>query len=142
MMIRGIRGATTAEANTREAILAATHELLKVLIAANGIDPADVASAMFTTTRDLNAEYPALAARALGWTDVALMCGHEMEVPRSLPHCIRILIHWNTERPASEIRHVYIRGAARLRPDRAATSEIAALIDQVQAELAVGEVSS
>ncbi len=118
-MLRGVRGATTAEANTREAILAATRELLCLLIEENKIQPDDVASAIFTTTLDLNADYPALAARALGWQDVALMCMHEMEVPHGLRQCIRILLHWNTEIAAREVKHVYIKGAVNLRPDRA-----------------------
>ena len=118
-MLRGVRGATTAEANTREAILAATHELLYLMIEANHIQPDDVASVIFTTTIDLNADYPALAARALGWHDVALMCMHEMHVPDGLKQCIRILLHWNTEVAARDVKHVYIRGAINLRPDRA-----------------------
>ncbi len=117
MYCRGVRGATTVEVNEREAILAATRELLALMIEANGIKPEDVASAIFTTTPDLNAEFPALAARQLGWHDVALLCGHEMDVPGALQRCIRILIHWNTTRPADQIRHVYIRGAETLRPD-------------------------
>lgn len=117
---RGIRGATTCEANTREAILAATRELLEVLIERNGIRPDDIASAIFTTTTDLDAEFPAVAARAIGWTDTALLCGHEMHVPGSLRSCIRVLILWNTERRADEVVHVYINGAKNLRPDRAA----------------------
>lgn len=116
---RGVRGATTCESNTREAILAATRELLELLIARNGIDPAEIASAIFTTTSDLDAEYPAVAARAIGWTDTALLCGNEMLVPGSLRGCIRVLVHWNTERRADQIVHIYIRGAANLRPDRA-----------------------
>lgn len=115
---RGVRGATTCEANTREAILAATRELLELLIERNGIHVDDVASAIFTTTPDLNAEFPAVAARAIGWTDTALLCGHEMDVPGSLRSCIRVLIHWNTERRPDEIVHVYIKGAQNLRPDR------------------------
>lgn len=121
MMMRGIRGATTAEANTREAILAATDELLRLMIEANELCADDVASVIFTTTSDLTADYPALAARALGWHDVALMCGHEMNVPHGLPMCIRILMHWNTTRGATEVQHVYLKGAARLRPDRSFT---------------------
>ncbi len=117
--VRGVRGATTAEANTREAILAATRELLCLMIEANHIEPYDVASAIFTTTSDLNADYPALAARALGWHDVALMCMHEMNVPHGLKQCIRILLHWNTAVSAQEVKHVYIKGAINLRPDRA-----------------------
>ncbi len=116
--VRGVRGATTADENTREAILAATRELLSLMIEANGVDPNDVASAIFTTTLDLNADYPALAARALGWYDVALMCTHEMNVPHGLKQCIRILLHWNTTIAASEVQHIYIKGAVNLRPDR------------------------
>jgi chorismate mutase len=118
MAIRGVRGATVATENTREAIVEAARELLSRMIEANGIQPEDVASAFFSTTRDLNAEFPAIAARRLGWTDAALMCFHEMEVPHGLPRCVRILAHWNTDRPASAIVHVYIRGAEALRPDR------------------------
>ena len=118
-MLRGVRGATTAEANTREAILAATHELLCLMIEANTVRPDDVASAIFTTTIDLNADYPALAARALGWHDVALMCMHEMNVPHGVKQCIRILLHWNSEVAARDVKHVYIKGAVNLRPDRA-----------------------
>ena len=118
MPCRGVRGATTADANTSDAILEATRELLALMIHSNQIEPDDVASAIFTTTPDLNAEFPALAARQLGWADVALLCGHEMAVPGALAHCIRILIHWNTEKPAREIQHIYINGAVNLRPDR------------------------
>jgi len=114
---RGIRGATTAEDNEREAILARTRELLDKLIEANGIEPEDVASAIFSTTPDLNAEFPALAARQLGWNDVALLCTHEVAVPGSLQKCIRVLIHWNTARSANEIHHVYLHEAENLRPD-------------------------
>jgi chorismate mutase len=117
MFCRGVRGATTVEANTREEILRGTRQLLALMIRQNGIDPCSIASALFTTTTDLDAEFPALAARQLGWLDVPLMCGHEMAVPGSLPRCIRVLLHWNTEKPAREIQHVYIRGAAVLRPD-------------------------
>jgi chorismate mutase len=116
--VRGIRGATIAAENSEEAILAATRELLYTMIQANGIAPEDVASVHFTTTVDLNATYPALAARQLGWFDVALLCGHEMDVPGSLGRCIRILIHWNTRRRLEEIVHVYLHEARSLRPDR------------------------
>jgi len=117
MACRGVRGATTADANTGEAILKATRELLALMIRQNGIAPEDVASAIFTTTIDLDAEFPALAARQLGWMHVAMMCGHELHVPGSLGRCVRILIHWNTEKTAEEIVHVYVKGAAKLRPD-------------------------
>ena len=83
----------------------------------NGIDPADIASAWFTTTVDVDAEFPALAARQLGWLDVPLICGHEIDVPGSLRKCIRVLLHWNTDKPQCEIEHVYVREAKRLRPD-------------------------
>jgi chorismate mutase len=115
---RGVRGATTVEEDTRDKILDATRELLTQMIKANNIHPEDVASAIFTTTPDLSAEHPALAARQLGWHDVALLCAHEISVPHGLKYCIRILLHWNTEKAAAEIRHVYIRDAVRLRPDR------------------------
>jgi chorismate mutase len=116
---RGIRGATTAGANTRDAILEATHELLCQLVAANQLVIDDIVSAIFTTTPDLNAEFPAVAARDLGWSDTALLSAHEIAVPGSLAHCIRVLIHWNTTRRVDEIVHVYLREARVLRPERA-----------------------
>ena len=118
--LRGIRGATTVPANTRSAILEAAHELLAEMIARNGVEGEDVASAWFTTTADLNAEFPAVVARQnFGWRDAALMCGHEMDVPGALPSCLRILLHVNTRRAQRQIEHVYLRGATVLRPDRA-----------------------
>ncbi len=118
MMCRGVRGATTVESNSRQNILVATRQLLALMIRQNGIEKNDVGSVILTTTTDLNAEFPALAARQLGWHDVALMCFHELNVPGSLPLCIRVLLHWNTEKAADEIVHVYIKGAKKLRPDR------------------------
>ncbi|MGA2031079.1 MAG: chorismate mutase [Thermoguttaceae bacterium] len=118
MFCRGVRGATTADSNSREDILKATRELLALLIRENDIHADDVASAVFSTTHDLDAEFPALAARQLGWFDVALMCNNELDVPGSLRHCIRVLVHWNTEKTAGEIVHVYVKEAVRLRPDR------------------------
>jgi chorismate mutase len=118
MPCRGVRGATTAESNRSEDILKATRELLALMIRQNDIQAEDVASALFSTTTDLDAEFPALAARQLGWLDVALMCVHELDVPGSLRQCIRILLHWNTDKAPSEIVHVYVKEAARLRPDR------------------------
>jgi chorismate mutase len=123
MPIRGLRGATVAEANTREAILAATAELLEAMVNSNGLDLADVASVFFTSTPDLDAAFPALAARQLGWRDTALMCAQEMAVPGSLPRCVRVLIHWNTDKRPDELRHIYIGAAAQLRPDRAVSFE-------------------
>lgn len=117
MQVRGVRGATTVEANSVEAILEATRELLAAMLKANEIDVEYVASAFFTTTVDLNAEFPAVAARDLGWTNVALMCGHEMNKPGGLPMCLRILLHVNTDKPARDIKHIYLRGARVLRPD-------------------------
>lgn len=117
MLVRGIRGATTVPANTREEILGAARELLDAIVRANGVDADEVASIIFTTTPDLNAEFPAVAAREAGWTHVALECLHEMNVPGSLPRCLRILMHVNTDRPQRELTHVYLRGAGVLRPD-------------------------
>ena len=118
MICRGIRGATTVAANEREAVLQATRELLALMIHRNGILKEDVASGIFTTTGDITAEFPALAARQLGWLDVPMLCGHEMSIPGSLSRCIRILLHWNTDKPQREIHHVYLREAVRLRPDK------------------------
>jgi chorismate mutase len=118
MPVRGIRGATTVESNTREAILDATRELLGEIIGTNKISTQDVASATFTTTTDLNAEFPAVVARnEFGWTNIALMCGHEMDVPGSLRMCLRIMLIVNSETPQDEVCHVYLRGASALRPD-------------------------
>ncbi|MDQ6660324.1 MAG: chorismate mutase [Chloroflexota bacterium] len=116
MYCRGIRGATTVEHNDREEILEATTELLQLLIERNDLHPENIASAIFTVTEDLDAEFPAFAARYLGWTENALMCGREIPVPNSLSKCIRVLLHVNTTRSLSEIQHVYIRGAVNLRP--------------------------
>ena len=113
--VRGIRGATTVESNTDEAILQATKELLGKLIEANEIQADDVAAAFFTTTEDLDAEFPAVAARQMGWENVALMCGHEMRVPDALDQCIRVLLLVNTERSPQELSHVYLRRATNLR---------------------------
>jgi chorismate mutase len=115
--VRGIRGATTARANTRDAILEATRELLEKLMRANDLNPDDIASILFTMTGDLDAAFPASAARALGWNHVALLDARAPAVSEDLPRCIRVLIHWNTHRKANEIRHVYLREAAQLRPD-------------------------
>lgn len=118
MLCRGIRGATTAPANTREAILTATKELLTEMVRANRVKIDTVAGILFTTTSDLNAEFPALAARELGWTNTAMLCGHEMAVPGSLPHVIRVMMLWNTAKSSSKIVHVYLHEAQSLRPER------------------------
>ncbi len=117
MPTRGIRGATTVEANTAAGIRARTLELLGMLVEENAIRPADVAAATFTVTEDLDAEFPAVAVRSLhGWEDVPLLCAREIPVPNSPARCVRILLLWNTERGQGEIRHVFLRGARRLRP--------------------------
>jgi len=117
MWCRGIRGATSVATNTKEEILVATKELLHKLIEANHLEKEAVACVFLTTTTDLNAEFPALAARQLGWTDVALLCAQEIDVPGSFRKCIRILILYNTEKRADELVHVYIRGTEVLRQD-------------------------
>ena len=113
--VRGIRGATTSDDNSKEAILEATREVLSQLILANDIAAEDVAAAMFTTTQDLNAEFPAVAARRLGWDHVALMCSHEMAVPSAQERCIRVLVLVNTNKAPQELRNIYIKGATNLR---------------------------
>jgi chorismate mutase len=117
MLCRGVRGATTADSNSRADILTATRQLLALMIRLNGINSQDVSSAIFSLTRDLDAEFPALAARQLGWLDVPLLCTYEIDVPGSLRRCVRVLVHWNTDRSQREIRHVYVKEAVRLRPD-------------------------
>jgi len=117
LVCRGLRGATTVVANTAEDILEATDELLRVLIAVNRLDPDDIASAIFTTTPDLTATFPAIAARDLGWSDVPLLCSHEMDVPGALPKVVRVLLHVNTTLGPRELRHVYLGAARSLRPD-------------------------
>ena len=116
---RGIRGATTVERDSAAAILEATRELLACIVEVNGVAVEDLASAFFTVTPDLTAAFPAAAARGLGWQQVALLDAQEIPVLGSLPRCVRVLIHWNTDRPQAEIHHVYLRGAASLRPDLA-----------------------
>ncbi len=117
-VLRGLRGATTATANTREAIGDATAELLRALQETNGFRPDEVESAIFTSSPDLTAEYPARAARLLGWNDVPLLGAAEVAVPDGVPRCIRVLLHFYTAKPQRELTHVYLREAAKLRPDR------------------------
>ncbi len=119
-ILRGLRGATTATANTSEAILEATEALLAALRDANGFEPRDVESAIFTSSPDLTADYPARAARRLGWTGVPLLGGVEVDVPPplGLPRCIRVLLHFYTTKPQGSLKHMYLRDAAKLRPDR------------------------
>lgn len=117
-MLRGVRGATTVERNDAGQIAERTRELLNVLIDANGILPEDLASAIFTVTGDLDAQFPTVSARSLsGWNDVPLLCSREIPVQGSLPRCIRVLLHWNSDRSQNAIRHVFLRGARGLRPE-------------------------
>ncbi len=115
MWCRGIRGATQAADNTRTEILTATKELINGIIEVNRVETDAIACAFFTATPDLNAEFPALAARQLGWVNVPLMCNQEMDVPQSMPRCIRVLILVNTDKTPDDIVHVYQRGTEVLR---------------------------
>lgn len=121
MPVRGIRGATTAGENSAAAIVEATTELLQELVRLNELDKDEVCFAYFTTTLDLDAEFPALAARRLGWIGVPLLCGNDMVVPgpnpRSVPMCVRILLLYNTDRAQSEMKSAYLRGAQAIRAD-------------------------
>jgi chorismate mutase len=118
MTIRGIRGAITVTADEPELILQATRELLEEILAENeGMQPEDVASAIFTVTDDLLSTFPAQAARQMGWDLVPMLCAREIPVPNSLPRVIRVLVHWNTALPQDRITHVYLRDAVKLRPD-------------------------
>lgn len=116
--LRGIRGATTVGVDSAEEILAGTRELLAALLEANpGLRAEDLASAWFTMTPDLRSVFPAKAARQIGWDRVPMMDAQEIPVPCSLPRCIRVLLHWNTNLSQEEIHHIYLREAVSLRPD-------------------------
>lgn len=117
MACRGVRGATTVVVDEPESVLTATRELLAAMIFANDIESKDVASIIFTTTADVVSVYPAVGARELGWVDVPLICTQEMQVAGSLTHCIRIMLHWNTEKDQDDIHHIFLNEAKRLRPD-------------------------
>lgn len=117
MAVRAIRGAITVENNTTEDILDAAKELLTEITEKNKLVQDDIISVLFSATKDLNATFPAVAARQLGWTDTPLFCGNEMEVPGSLSKCLRVLLHVNTEMSKKKITHIYLKGAAALRPD-------------------------
>ena len=117
VVCRGLRGATTASENTKESIIEATTELLNSLVKANSLKTEDLAASFFTTTTDLNSEFPAVAARQIGWGSVPLMNSHEMNVPGSLQKCIRVMILVNTSNGPEEMNHLYLRGAKVLRPD-------------------------
>ncbi len=117
MWCRGIRGAITVPENKKEAVGAATKELLQKMIKVNEVKISDIACILFTTTSDLNAAFPAAAARELGWAQVPLLCGHEMNVPGSLPSCLRVLVLFNTDKRNEEMVHVYLGGAVTLRDE-------------------------
>lgn len=119
MAVRGIRGATSVAADLKEEVLNATRELLVELLRANGLENSfeEIASAVFTTTRDLTSAFPAEAARVLGMSAVPLLCATEIPVTDSLPRCVRVLLHVNTDKTQAEMIHVYLRDAKRLRPD-------------------------
>ncbi len=127
MSTRGVRGATVSAANEAEAILAATRELLLAIRDANpSMRTGDVASILFTVSDELDAVYPAQAARQLQWSGIPLICAREIPVPGGLPNCIRVLLHWNTDLPQGEMRHIYLKDAARLRPDWVQQAQMAA----------------
>ena len=113
--VRAIRGATTSDNNTKEDIVEATRQMLDSLVEANDLRKEDVISAFFTTTKDLNTQFPAVAARKIGWTEVALMCSHEMFVPDAQEKCIRVMVHVNTDKSPQEINNVYLKDAVNLR---------------------------
>jgi chorismate mutase len=115
--VRAIRGAVQVDANERAAVLECTTELVSEVMSRNGLAPDDVISVLFTTTPDLTAEFPALAARKLGFQDVPLLCASEIDVPGAMPRVVRLLMHVETGRPRSAVAHVYLRGAAALRLD-------------------------
>ncbi|MEO3783579.1 chorismate mutase [Actinocorallia sp. B10E7] len=117
MAVRALRGAIQVDADEREEILEATAELVSELMSRNGLTTDDVISVIFTATPDLTAEFPALAARKLGFTDVPLMCASELNVPHALPRVVRLMAHIETDKPRSQMQHVYLRGATVLRLD-------------------------
>jgi chorismate mutase len=117
MTVRAIRGAVQIEADERDAILEGTAELVTEVMARNELTPGDVISVLFTATPDLTAEFPALAARKIGFHDVPLICATEISVPGAMPRVVRLMAHVQTDRPRSAIQHVYLRGAAALRLD-------------------------
>lgn len=123
MTMRGIRGATTVEQDSAEEILSATRDLLLAILSANpSLRPEDIASIFFTLTEDLRSVYPAAAAREMGWGEVPLICAQEIPVVGSLPKCIRVMIHWNTDLKQHDVHPVYLREAVQLRPDLAQSS--------------------
>src|SRR4051812_1515635 len=117
MAVRAVRGATQVDADDREQVLEATRELVTAVMERNGLDHDDVISILFTATPDLRSEFPALAARELGFGDVPLMCATEIDVPHAMPRVLRLMAHVETDKPRSAVQHVYLRGAVALRRD-------------------------
>jgi chorismate mutase len=117
MAVRAVRGATQVDRDDRQEILDATTELLREILARNGLSQEDLISVVFTATNDLTAEFPAYAARQMGFSDVPLLCATEIAVPGSMPRVLRVLAHVETDRPRAEITHAFLRGAAALRRD-------------------------
>jgi len=115
MSIRGIRGATTVQNNDKQEIVSATKELLSKILEKNQLKIEDIASVVFSATEDLNAEFPAVAAREIGWNDTPLLCTREINVPGSLPKCIRVLLSVNSDKPQKEVKHIYLKEAVNLR---------------------------
>ncbi|MED3646088.1 chorismate mutase [Halalkalibacterium halodurans] len=123
-MVRGVRGATTVKANQEKEILDATEGLMRTICEENEIDPENVAQVILTVTEDLTATFPAKALRRLaGWTHVPVMCAQEIPVPNGLEKCIRVMITLNTTKAQSEIHHVYLNEAVKLRPDLQLTKD-------------------
>lgn len=120
--VRGIRGATTVDANERSAIIDASRELVTHMLEANEVDTEEIASVIFTVTLDLDAEFPAVGGRLAGLGHVPLLCATEIGVPGSQPRCLRVLMHVNTRKSQAEIRHIYLKDAVSLRPDLEAGS--------------------
>ena len=142
MSTRGVRGATVANANDADAILAATRELLLAIQDANpSMRPEDVASILFTVTNELDAVYPAQAAHQLEWSGIPLICAREIPVPGGLPNCIRVMLHWNTDLPQGKIRHIYLKEAAKLRPDWVEQANLATASATASAAATPGGVS-
>lgn len=128
-MVRAVRGAITVSENTPEAIYEASHLILESIINQNGINHEDIISIIFTVTKDLNAAFPAVAARKLGLTNIALMCTNEIDVPGSLEKCLRVMLSFNTEKKNNELKYVYLRGAKSLRPDKSTDNKVKIAID-------------
>jgi chorismate mutase len=115
--IRGIRGAISVPKNTGDEIISSAAALLRKMVGLNGIKIEDIASVIFSVTKDLNAEFPAIAARRLGWKTTPLLCTYEVDVRGSLKRCIRVLMHVNSGKKQSSMKHVYLRDAKKLRTD-------------------------